>query len=112
MKSYLLVLFAVLVSGCRTGKEMVPTVVAMRVNSHTVECIGEAGGSCLLVQEGEDIGSDDWETFYYDYSIAGFDYEPGYIYNLIVRKTPVVQPLQDGSSIDYELVEIVSKERQ
>lgn len=111
MKNYLILLFAVLISGCRTGKESVPEEVAMRVNSHTVECVGEAEGNCLLVQEGEKIGSDDWDIFYYEHSIAGFDYEPGYIYNLVVRKIPSEQPLQDGSSIDYELVEIVSRER-
>ena len=84
----------------------------MRVNSYTVDCVGEMEGTCLLVQEGDLIGTDDWEYFYYVDSIEGFTYEPGFLYGLIVKKTAVENPPADGSSIRYELVKIVSKEAQ
>lgn len=81
----------------------------MRVNSYTIECVGEMEGICMLVQEGDKIGTEDWEYFYYIDSIEGFTYEPGFIYDLLVKKIPVDDPPMDGSSIKYELVKIISK---
>ncbi|HSM63010.1 MAG TPA: heparin lyase I family protein [Gillisia sp.] len=86
--------------------------INMMVNSYTVNCVGEMEGTCLLVQEGDMIGSGNWENFYYYESIEGFTYEPGFVYGLIVKKTVVENPPADGSSIRYELVSIVSKEVQ
>jgi hypothetical protein len=86
-------------------------VADMMVNSYTVECVGEMEGNCLLVQEGDQIGSEDWSLFYYEDSISGFDYEPGYIYHLKVQKKKVKNPPADGSSISYRLVRIISKEK-
>lgn len=102
-------LIVFLIIGCSSADVGV-NEIKMRINSHTVECVGEAEGNCLLVQEGDQIGTDDWELFYYEDSILGFNYEPGYIYNIIVKKTPLENPPMDGSSIVYELVRIVSKE--
>jgi|SRR5690606_29491309 len=86
--------------------------VNMMVNSYTVDCVGEAEGTCLLVQEGNMIGTENWEYFYYVDSIEGFTYEPGFIYGLIVKKTEIKNPPADGSSLKYELVRVVSKEVQ
>ncbi|MBZ9730832.1 DUF4377 domain-containing protein [Salegentibacter sp. JZCK2] len=86
-------------------------VVDMVVNSYTEECVGEMEGNCLLVQEGDQIGTEDWSLFYYEDSIIGFDYEPGYIYHLRVKKKKIKNPPMDGSSISYRLVKIVSKEK-
>jgi hypothetical protein len=86
-------------------------VVDMVVNSYTVECVGEMEGNCLLVQEGDQIGTDDWSLFYYEDSIEGFDYEPGYIYHLKVKKQKIKNPPMDGSSISYRLVKTISKEK-
>ncbi|WP_372919976.1 DUF4377 domain-containing protein [Salegentibacter sp.] len=83
----------------------------MMVNSYTVECVGEMEGNCLLVQEGDEIGTEDWNLFYYEDSISGFDYEPGYIYHLKVQKKKVKNLPMDGSSISYRLIKIVSKEK-
>ncbi|SKB71973.1 protein of unknown function [Salegentibacter salinarum] len=49
----------------------------MVVNRYTEECLGESEGNCLLVQEGEQIGTDECSLFFYKDSIEGFDYEPG-----------------------------------
>ncbi len=86
--------------------------VNMMVNSYTVDCVGEMQGTCLLVQEGNMIGTENWEYFYFVDSIEGFNYEPGYVYALEVKKTEVENPPADGSSIRYELVKIISKEPQ
>ncbi len=86
--------------------------INMRVNSYTVDCVGEIEGTCLLVQEGDMIGTENWENFYFYDSIDGFTYEPGFVYGLEVKKTEVENPPADGSSIRYELVRIVSKEVQ
>jgi hypothetical protein len=86
--------------------------INMMVNSYTVNCYGEMEGTCLLVQEGDMIGTENWENFYFYDSIEGFTYEPGFVYGLIVKKTEVQNPPADGSSIRYELVKIVSKEKQ
>lgn len=111
MKNLYIFLFLALLSGCSTNVKDADETL-MRINSYTVDCVGEMEGKCLLVQEGDLIGTEDWEYFYYEDSIIGFDYEPGYIYNIVVRKTTIPDPPQDSSSIRYELVQILSKEKQ
>lgn len=103
----LLILFAS--CGPRTSE---PSRVNMMVNSYTVDCIGEVEGTCLLVQEGNMIGTENWEYFYYVDGIEGFTYEPGFVYALEVKKTEIKNPPADGSSIRYELVRIISKDPQ
>ena len=111
MKKLMFVSVLLIVVSC--GPQIVDTNrVNMMVNSYTVSCVGEAEGTCLLVQEGNMIGTENWEYFYYVDSIEGFTYEPGYVYSLIVKKTEIENPPADGSSIRYELVRVVSKEAQ
>ena len=86
--------------------------INMMVNSYTVDCYGEREGTCLLVQERDLIGSEDWEYFYFYNNIEGFTYEPGFVYGLTVKKTEVKETAAGASSIKYELVKIVSKEKQ
>lgn len=78
--------------------------VTMFVNSERVACTGVAPMMCLQVRESEDA---DWQFFYS--GIDGFFFVPGYVYELVVLKTPVESPPADGSSIAWTLVEIVSK---
>lgn len=111
MKMFFSISIIILFSSC--GPKITETSrVNMMVNSYTVNCIGEMEGSCLLVQEGNMIGTENWEYFYYVDSIEGFNYEPGFVYALEIKKTKVENPPADGSSIRYELVRIVSKEAQ
>lgn len=110
MKPTIGLIFLVVLLSCNASQTDAEEV-HLRVNSHTVECYGEMEGICLLVQEGEKLGTEDWEYFYYEDSIDGFDYEEGYVYDLMVRKIPVEDPPQDASSIKYELVRILSKEK-
>lgn len=111
MKNRTLFFLLLIVAGCSTTAKGVDEI-HLRVNSYTVDCVGEMEGNCLLVQEGDNIGSEEWEYFYYEDSIIGFNYEPGYIYDLVVQKKEISNPPQDGSSYQYELVRIVSQEKQ
>ena len=51
---------------------------------------------------------DDEYTLFYG-EIQGFEYEPGYDYELTVEKTTVPNPPADASAFQYTLVEVVSK---
>jgi len=74
------------------------------IADHLSDCVGVGPQSCMLVKESPE---DDW-TYFYD-QIEGFDYEPGYTYELIVTETKVENPAADASSVKYKLKEIISK---
>jgi heat shock protein HslJ len=59
---------------------------------------------CLQVRESED---EDWQFFYS--GIDGFTFVPGYTYELIVNVTEIENPPADGSSLQYTLVQVVSR---
>ena len=79
-------------------------IVTLYVGPEKVDCVGVAPQECLLVRDSPD---DEYEFFYSQ--INGFDYEPGYEYELLVQKTPVENPPADASSIKWTLIEVVSK---
>lgn len=75
------------------------------VDSQLATCTGVGPMQCMRVRSD---ASQDW-TLFYD-SIEGFNYEPGYTYELRVSETPVENPPADGSSIKTTLIEVVKKE--
>ncbi|MBK5192246.1 MAG: DUF4377 domain-containing protein [Flavobacteriaceae bacterium] len=75
----------------------------MRINHYQNTGIGEGLFLTLMVQEGNNIGSDNWFKFYN--TIEGFDYQPGYIYDIKVVVEQVDNPPADGSSLKYTLQE-------
>lgn len=79
----------------------------MRVNHYQQTGVGEGLHLVYLVQEGEEIGGEQWSYFYSP--IEGFDYEPGYVYELRLRKKYVENPPADGTSIRYILLNVISK---
>jgi len=79
----------------------------IRVNHFQQPAFGATAQLVLLVQEGENIGTQNWEFLYS--GIEGFEFENGYLYELSVRKKKVNNPPADGSSIRYILKEIISK---
>ncbi|MCG9972666.1 DUF4377 domain-containing protein [Christiangramia crocea] len=81
----------------------------MRINHFKQTGVGEALQLVYLVQEDEAIGGEKW-TYMYD-EILGFEYEPGYIYDLKVRKETVENPPQDASSARYILISVRSKQK-
>jgi len=79
------------------------------VNSAKVDCTGVGKMRCLQVQETDSIIQSNWENFYG--SIEGFEYEPGYIYKLLVNKEeldPATVPA-DASTLKYTLVKVIDK---
>jgi heat shock protein HslJ len=83
-----------------------PAGKTIYVAPYQVDCVGVAPQKCLLVKERPE---DDW-TYHYD-QIEGFDYEPGYDYELRIQEDNVENPPADASSIRWTLIEVVSKTR-
>lgn len=71
-----------------------------------VDCEGVGPQQCLLVKEDPQA---DYELFY-DH-IEGFEFEPGYTYELRVTVTEVANPPADASSMQWSLDEVVSQNR-
>jgi heat shock protein HslJ len=59
---------------------------------------------CYQVKEDPDA---EWQLFYDQ--IEGFEWEPGYTYELRVAVHQVENPPADASSLSYELIEVVDK---
>lgn len=86
----------------------IPEGTNLRVNFFRQLCFGEGQFQCLQVQQGEQLGSNEWSDFFG--GIDGFEFEGGFIYNLEVRTRTIDNPPSDGSSLAYELVREISRE--
>lgn len=108
----LILIFSMLgvIESCQEKRaDTYPKEVSMRVNHYRQTCEGEGIFECLLVQEGNQIGTKDWTLFYDE--ISGFQYEPGYVYTLKVNIDTVPNPPADGSSLRYSLIKLISKDK-
>ncbi len=108
MKTYLsgIILLFFLLAGCQNENDT--AVETWWINSSRVECKGVGLQVCFQIQKNQEILADSWQYFYNE--IKGFDYKPGNIYQIKVRITPKPEPVPaDASSLEYELVEVVSK---
>lgn len=96
------------IAGCAADTMAASSDVIYHVNSFRVPCVGVAPMSCLQVKRG-DTANGEWRNFYS--SILGFEYQPGYLYRLLVRETqlPPDQVPADASSIRFELVELIER---
>ncbi len=81
------------------------------INSYKSYCIGVAPQMCLQIQKGKNKKSGAWQMFYSN--INDFEWEPGFIYQIIVRENqiPHSQVPADASDIKYTLVRLVDKQR-
>ena len=97
---------------CRTENvELLSGEEIMRVNYLRKSCEQEMeNATCLMVQQGEDLCSEEW--FYFYGEIMGFQYEEGYVYLLKVRVGEMKNPPMDASSLRYTLVEVLSKKEK
>ena len=84
--------------------EAQPEQITLFVGPKRVPCEGEGPQECYQVSETPD---GEWQLFYSE--IEGFQWEPGYIYELQVNVYQVENPPAGGSSLRYELVEVISK---
>lgn len=101
----LLALAAITASACGPSLGG-PAEKTIYVGPYQVDCVGVAPQKCMLVKEDPE---GDW-TFFYD-QIEGFEYEPGYEYELRIMEEKVKDPPADASSIRWILLEVISKER-
>lgn len=81
-----------------------PDVITLFVGPRKVDCVGVGPRTCLQTRESP---SEEW-TLFYD-AIEGFEFEPGFVYELRVAVYEVDPVAADGSSRRYVLREIVSK---
>jgi len=78
--------------------------IAVYVGPKLVDCVGVAPQKCLQVKSKPDA---EYQLFYSP--IEGFNYEPGYEYQIRVKVTPVANPPADAPAYRYSLVDVVSK---
>lgn len=101
---------ALALNTCRNeSKEKMPETILF-INSEKVDCTGIGKMKCLQIQESDTL-TNGWKNFYG--KIQGFDYEPGYIYKISVKKEeldPATVPA-DASSIKYSLIEVIEKQK-
>jgi heat shock protein HslJ len=77
------------------------------VNSYKTDCVGVGPMKCMLVKTDKDAK---WTNFYQ--KIEGFDYQPGYKYELEVKidSLDISKLPADMSSLRYTLINEISKE--
>ncbi len=91
-------------SGMAEKPEAAPQEITLFVGPERVACEGEGPQECYQVKE---TAEGEWQLFYSE--IEGFEWEPGYLSELRVNVYQVENPPAGGSSLRYELIEIVSK---
>lgn len=96
---YLILLLAL---ACTSNDELQSKILI--IGDHLVDCTGVGPQKCMLVKESQE---EEW-SYFYD-KIKGFEYEPGFTYELIVSETEIENPAADASSIQYVLKEVISK---
>lgn len=94
---------------CNNDDEIQLDEELLRINHYETIAYGSFTGFYNLVQYENDFDTDNWSVFYSN--IIGFDYEPGFVYEINVSKSKINNPPQDASSISYTLVEVISKEK-
>ncbi len=107
--SFLLICIFTMLASCLNDA---PTDKQKTMTLYVSATTGQVNGfqgtphECLLVKE---KGGSQWEPCNF-WNLKGFTYEKGYEYELLVTKTTYANPPADGSSFDYTLIKIVSKE--
>lgn len=97
---FMLLTFTFCLGSCTSPKNVEQWTIASEMG----DCVGVAPMKCLLIKKGVE---QNWEYFYTQ--IRDFEYEPGYEYEIEVKKETVESPVSDQSSINYTLVKIISK---
>lgn len=79
-------------------------IITMYVGPELVDCVGVAPQTCMQVKLSPDA---DYTLFYGQ--IEGFEYEPGFEYELTVLVEPVENPPADAPNLRYTLIEEISR---
>lgn len=105
LKSHLVLFILIMSISCE--KNSIEEQETLIVASRQIDCIGVAPQKCYLIKR---VDEENWSFLYS--SIYGLTYEEGFEYKISVLKTKIANPMQDASSIEYELIEIISKIRK
>lgn len=92
---------ALLLSAC-AGETIEQSL--LYVDSHPVACVGEGQHLCLRVRHSEE---QDWSWHYG--SIQGFSYQWGSSYSLVYARHEIENPMADGPSEEWMLLEVISE---
>ena len=108
MRQFLLLLGTIFFLSCSAGDKLGDQYVYW-VNSTMASCVGMAPAKCLQVQKADQPDPSGWKSFHA--TIKGFNYEPGYIYKIIVKEQNLDTDTlpADAASIEYSLLEILEK---
>lgn len=77
----------------------------LKVYHYKIPCMGESAQLCFKVER----ASGETEAFYD--AIAGFDYEWGYNYTIVVEEKTVQNVPADASSVTYKLKKVLKREK-
>ncbi|WP_293916095.1 MULTISPECIES: DUF4377 domain-containing protein [unclassified Sphingobacterium] len=78
--------------------------ITMIVKENRVDCTGVGRMKCYMVKYNN---SKDWEYFYSGFQ--HFNYEEGYRYKLLVKRTKLKNVPADASSYTYDVIKVLSK---
>lgn len=98
-----LLAFVVILTAC-SGNPVINDK-KVTVGPIVVECVGVSTQLCLLVKD----STQDHYTLFYD-EIVGFDYEPGYVYSLLVNQEEIKDPPADGPSSRYVYMDTLDRQ--
>lgn len=76
----------------------------LQVDASPVVCTGVTQQTCLRIRETSDAA---WSLLYD--GIVGFDYEPGFLYEIRIKEETVANPPADASSVRRTLLSVLSK---
>ena len=112
MKFIIAIFFsAIALNTCEKNSTEKVEETILYVNSSKVDCTGVGKMKCLQTQESVTLKPNDWKNFYGN--IEGFEFDPGYIYKLAVKKEkldPATVPA-DASTLKYSLVKVIEKNK-
>lgn len=104
LRAFYALILCLFINAC----EKVEQPIRLNINQFKQTGYTSNGPSLVLsAQMGSSIGSDTWNPLYEQ--IVGFNYEPGYVYELLVTETEITYP--QGSGKAYQLKEIISKRK-
>lgn len=110
MKLILILVLTIFGMNTCTGPTDKPNIETWWINSSKKDCTGVGPMSCLQIQKGKNIDPNAWELFYS--GIEGFEYQPGFIYQIEVSVSDRAEPIPaDASSKIYKLEKVISQEQ-
>ena len=88
-----------LINGCTAANGN-----TLYIGPYDVLCLDPEPHRCLLFKENPEEDYASLST-----AIEGFEFEEGYSYELLIREANVGNPPEDGNSVQFNLIKVVSK---